>query len=122
MVLITYIKHAKITNSIMRDILKNYLKEDERMSDTTNKEIMTMEELEENEVEKVGILTKVKGFCKNHKKALIIGGAVATAAGVLIKVISKAGADVEDEYEGDYIESEAEVIEDDSDDDIEDVE
>lgn len=87
------------------------------MSEQTKKEEIVVETTELNcESEKVGVLTKIKGFCKNHKKALIVGGALATAAGVLIKVISSSGSCEDDDcvYDcEDYVESDDEVREDD---------
>lgn len=89
------------------------------MSEVTKNEVVEATEVVEVS-EKVGVLTKVKGFCKKHKKGLIVGSAVAAVAVGLIKVFSKAGNDVDYDYdsydEDEFVESDAEVSEDDNED------
>lgn len=86
-------------------------------------EVLNNEAVETTEVvevsEKVGFLTKVKGFCKDHKKGLIVGGAVAAVAAGLIAVFSKAGNNCEEDYdsydEDDFVEEDAEEVVDEED-------
>lgn len=91
------------------------------MSEVTNMEAVETTEVVEVS-EKVGVLTKVKGFCKKHKKGLIVGSAVAAVAVGLIKVLSKAGSVCEDEYdsydEDEFVESDAEEVSEDGNEDV----
>ena len=88
------------------------------MSELQNNEVVEATEIVEVS-EKVGFFTKVKGFCKEHKKGLIVGGAIAAVATGLIAVLSKANSDCDEDYdsydEDDFVDVDAEVIEDDSD-------
>jgi hypothetical protein len=81
----------------------NYLlfKEDKIMSNKTNEVMETTTEV--METEKVGFFTKVKGFCKKHKKGLIVGGALAAVTVGLIKVFSGSGDDCDIDFEDDVI-------------------
>lgn len=84
----------------------------------TNEVAETMEIVEVSE--KVGILAKAKGFCKSHKKGLIVGGVIAAIATGLIAVVSKSKNDCEDydyDYdEDDFVESDTEEVESDNED------
>ena len=72
------------------------------MSNKTNEVIETTEVIE---TEKVGFFTKVKGFCKGHKKGLIIGGVLAALTLGAIKVFSGSKDDGEFDYSEDIIDA-----------------
>lgn len=88
------------------------------MSEITKNEVMETTEAVEV-TEKVGVLTKVKGFCSKHKTGLIVGLAAAGAAVIgIVKLMQNSDDDVDvydedfDEYVGDAEEcEEAEEIE-----------
>lgn len=92
------------------------------MSEVTNNEAVEATEVVEVSG-KVGVLTKVKGFCKKHKKGLIVGSAVAAVAAGLITVLKKAGNDVDYDYdsydEDEFVESDAEEVSEDGNEDVE---
>ena len=82
-----------------------------------NKQMEVVETTEVVEVtEKVGILTKAKEGFKKHKKAIIVGGLALGAAAIgLVKLLKNSGDDVDCDFceDGDYIDVEAEEVDDD---------
>lgn len=86
------------------------------MSENTKNEVVETTEVVEA-TEKVGFLTKVKEFGKKHKKGLIVGGLAFGAAVVgLVKLLKNAGNDDEYDFDAeddDYIDVDAEEVEDD---------
>ena len=69
-------------------------------------EVMETENVEET-TEKVGFLTKVKGFAKKHKKGLIAG---AVTLGVIGLAKAALGRPSEEEYEDGGLDVETETL------------
>lgn len=85
------------------------------MEDKKQEIMEVLEEVETEQEAKEGFFAKIGGFCKKHKKGLIIGG-LAAAGAVVVAMIAKGknADDYEEEFdcdEEDYIESECSEIE-----------